>query len=51
VQHFNKEAVQIDEPNEYIALTAFNAGLRKADFLFQLCKDPLKFMLELMYEA
>jgi hypothetical protein len=51
VQHFNKEAVQIDEPNEYIALTAFNAGFRKGDFLFQLCKDPLKSISELMYEA
>ena len=51
MQRFNKEAVQIDEPNEYVALTAFNAGLRKGDFLFQLCKDPLKSMFELMYEA
>jgi hypothetical protein len=51
VQRFNKEAVQIDEPNEYVALTAFNAGLLKGDFLFQLCKDPSKLMSELMYEA
>ena len=51
VQRFKKEAVQIDEPNEYVALTAFNAGLRKGDFLFQLCKDPPKSMSELMYEA
>uniref|UniRef100_A0A2N9HYA4 Reverse transcriptase/retrotransposon-derived protein RNase H-like domain-containing protein n=1 Tax=Fagus sylvatica TaxID=28930 RepID=A0A2N9HYA4_FAGSY len=51
VQRFNKEAVQIDEPNEYVALTAFNTGLRKGDFLFQLCKDPPKSMSELMYEA
>uniref|UniRef100_A0A2N9EFP7 Uncharacterized protein n=1 Tax=Fagus sylvatica TaxID=28930 RepID=A0A2N9EFP7_FAGSY len=51
VQRFNKEAIQIDEPNEYVALTAFNAGLLKGDFLFQLCKDPPKSMSELMYEA
>ena len=51
VQCFNKEAVQIDEPNEFVALTTFNAGLRKGDFLFQLCKDPPKSMSELMYEA
>uniref|UniRef100_A0A2N9ESK5 RNase H type-1 domain-containing protein n=1 Tax=Fagus sylvatica TaxID=28930 RepID=A0A2N9ESK5_FAGSY len=51
LQCFNKEAIQIDEPNEYIALTAFNAGLRKGDFLFQLCKDPLRSMSKLMYEA
>uniref|UniRef100_A0A2N9HN36 RNase H type-1 domain-containing protein n=1 Tax=Fagus sylvatica TaxID=28930 RepID=A0A2N9HN36_FAGSY len=51
VQRFNKEAVQIDEPSEYVALTVFNAGLRKGDFLFQLCKDPPRSMSELMYEA
>ena len=51
VQCFNKEAVQIDELNKYVALTAFNAGLRKGNFLFQLCKDPPKSMSELMYEA
>ena len=51
MQCFNKEAVQIDELNEFVALTAFNAGLRKGDFLFQLCKDPPKSMSELMYEA
>uniref|UniRef100_A0A2N9IUL6 Uncharacterized protein n=1 Tax=Fagus sylvatica TaxID=28930 RepID=A0A2N9IUL6_FAGSY len=51
VQRFNKEAVQIDEPNEYVALTAFNAGLLKGDFLFQLCKDPPKSMSELMNKS
>ena len=34
-----------------MALTAFNIGLRKGDFLFQLCKDPPRSMSELMYEA
>ena len=51
VQCFNKEAIQIDEPNEYVALMAFNVDLRKGDFLFQFCKNPPKSMLELMYEA
>uniref|UniRef100_A0A2N9GP36 RNase H type-1 domain-containing protein n=1 Tax=Fagus sylvatica TaxID=28930 RepID=A0A2N9GP36_FAGSY len=46
-----RSALQIDEPNEYVALTAFNVGLLKGDFLFQLCKDPPKSMSELMYEA
>jgi hypothetical protein len=27
------------------------AGLRKGDFLYDLCKDPPKTLLELMYEA
>ena len=51
VQRFNKKAVQIDEPNEFVALTTFNAGLCKGDFLFQLCKDPPKSKSELVYEA
>ena len=51
VQCFNKEAIQIDEPNEYVALMAFNVDLRKGDFLFQFCKDPPKSMLKLMYKA
>ena len=51
IQRFNKEVVQIDELNEYVALTVFNAGLCKGDFLFQLCKDPPRSMSELMYEA
>jgi hypothetical protein len=51
VQRFNKEAVQIDKRNEYVALTAFNAGLRKGDFLFTLCKDPPASMSGLMYET
>uniref|UniRef100_A0A2N9EWP2 Reverse transcriptase RNase H-like domain-containing protein n=1 Tax=Fagus sylvatica TaxID=28930 RepID=A0A2N9EWP2_FAGSY len=41
----------IDEPNEFVAFTVFNVGLRKGDFLFQFCKDPPKSMLELMYGA
>uniref|UniRef100_A0A2N9ICH8 Uncharacterized protein n=1 Tax=Fagus sylvatica TaxID=28930 RepID=A0A2N9ICH8_FAGSY len=51
IDNFIGGPVQIDEPNEYVALTAFNAGLLKGDFLFQLCKDPPKSMSELMYEA
>ena len=34
VQCFNKEVVQIDEPNGFITLTAFNAELQKGDFFF-----------------
>ncbi len=51
MQRFNKEVVQIDEPKEFVALTAFNTSLHKGDFLFQLCKDPPKSMSKLMYEA
>jgi hypothetical protein len=51
VHRFNKEAMQIDRPKEDVTLTAFMAGLRKGDFLYNLCKDPSETLSELMYEA
>uniref|UniRef100_A0A2N9F6A6 RNase H type-1 domain-containing protein n=1 Tax=Fagus sylvatica TaxID=28930 RepID=A0A2N9F6A6_FAGSY len=51
VHRFNEEAMKIDRPKEDITVTAFMAGLRKGDFLYDLCKDPLETMSELMYEA
>ena len=51
VHRFNKEAMQIDRPKEYVTLTAFMAGLRKGDFLYDLCKDPPETLSELMYKA
>uniref|UniRef100_A0A2N9HFX3 Retrotransposon gag domain-containing protein n=1 Tax=Fagus sylvatica TaxID=28930 RepID=A0A2N9HFX3_FAGSY len=51
MHRFNKEAMQIDCPKEDVTLTAFMAGLRKGDFLYNLCKDPPKTLSELMYEA
>jgi hypothetical protein len=51
VHRFNKEALQIDHPKEDVTLTAFMAGLRKGNFLYNLCKDPPKTLSELMYEA
>uniref|UniRef100_A0A2N9GFI7 Uncharacterized protein n=1 Tax=Fagus sylvatica TaxID=28930 RepID=A0A2N9GFI7_FAGSY len=51
VHRFNEEAMKIDRPKEDVTVTAFMAGLRKGDFLYDLCKDPLETMSELMYEA
>uniref|UniRef100_A0A2N9G7Y6 Uncharacterized protein n=1 Tax=Fagus sylvatica TaxID=28930 RepID=A0A2N9G7Y6_FAGSY len=51
VHRFNEEAMKIDRPKEDVTVTAFMAGLRKGDFLYDLCKDPLEPMSELMYEA
>jgi hypothetical protein len=51
VHRFNEEAMKIDHPKEDVTVTAFMAGLRKGDFLYELCKDPPKTMSELMYEA
>uniref|UniRef100_A0A2N9GGN7 Reverse transcriptase n=1 Tax=Fagus sylvatica TaxID=28930 RepID=A0A2N9GGN7_FAGSY len=51
VHRFNEEAMKIDRPKEDVTVTAFMAGLRKGDFLYELCKDPLETMSEFMYEA
>ena len=50
VHRFNKEAMQIDRPKEDVTLTAFMAGLRKGDFLYDLCKDPSETLSKLMYK-
>jgi hypothetical protein len=42
VHCFNKEAMQIDRLKEDVTLTAFMVGLRKGDFLYDLCKIPQK---------
>ena len=51
VHRFNEEAMKIDRPNEDVAVTAFMAGLRKGDFLYDFCIDPPETLSELMYEA
>uniref|UniRef100_A0A2N9GJM9 Reverse transcriptase domain-containing protein n=1 Tax=Fagus sylvatica TaxID=28930 RepID=A0A2N9GJM9_FAGSY len=51
VHRFNEEAMKIDHPKEDVTITAFMAGLRKGDFLYDLCKDPPETLSELMYEA
>uniref|UniRef100_A0A2N9IAH4 Uncharacterized protein n=1 Tax=Fagus sylvatica TaxID=28930 RepID=A0A2N9IAH4_FAGSY len=51
VHRFNEEAMKIDRPKEDVTVTAFMAGLRKGDFLYELYKDPPETMSELMYEA
>uniref|UniRef100_A0A2N9FH63 Uncharacterized protein n=1 Tax=Fagus sylvatica TaxID=28930 RepID=A0A2N9FH63_FAGSY len=48
VHRFNEEAMKIDRPKEDVTVTAFMAGLRKGDFLYELCKDPPETMSELM---
>jgi hypothetical protein len=40
VHRFNEEAMKIDRLKEDVTVTAFMAGLRKGDFLYDLCKDP-----------
>ena len=51
VHRFNEEAMKINRPKEDVTITAFMARLRKGDFLYDLCKDLLETLSELMYEA
>ena len=51
VYRFNEEAIKIDCTKEDVTLTAFMAGLRKGDFLYDLYKDPPETLSKLMYEA
>ena len=43
--------MEIDRPKEDVTVTTFMAGLRKGDFLYDLCKDPPETLSELMYKA
>lgn len=45
VVRFNKEALQIDRPNEHVTLTAFIAGLQKGDFLFSFIKRTTRILV------
>ena len=51
MHRFNKEVLQIDRSKEDVTLTAFMVGLRKGDFLYNLCKDPPETLSELMYKT
>ena len=51
VHRFNEEAMKIDRPKEDVTVIAFMVGLRKGDFLYDLCKDPPETLSKLMYEA
>ena len=51
ITHFNKEALSIDEADDKILVVAFTNRLRKGKFLFSLCKNDPKTMLEVLYRA
>ena len=51
ITRFNKEALSIDEADDKILVAAFTNGLRKGKFLFSLCKNDPKTMLEVLYWA
>ena len=51
VTRFNKEFLQVDEAEDQVLLTAFQAGLRSEDFLFSITKNPLTTVASLFLKA
>lgn len=41
----------IDEVDDKVHVTTFTRGLRPGEFLFSLCKNDLKTMVEMLYNA
>ena len=46
-----KEVLQVDEAEDQVLLTAFQAGLRSEDFLFSITKNPPGTMADLLLKA
>ena len=51
IAYFNKEALLIDEADDKILVAAFTNEVQTGKFLFSLCKNNLKTMLDVLYEA
>jgi len=51
ITRFNKEALLIDEIDDKILMATFMNGLRKGKFLFSLCKNDPKTLLDVLYRA
>ena len=51
VTRFNKELLQVDEVEDQVILTTFQAGLLPGDFFFSITKSPTKTVLELLRKA
>ena len=49
--HFNKELLQVDEAEDQVILTTFQAGLLLRDFFFSIIKSPPKTVVELLCKA
>ena len=43
---FNKELLQVDEAEDQVILTTFQAGLLPGDFFFSITKSSLKIVAE-----
>ena len=49
--HFNKELLQVDEAEDQVILTIFQAGLLLGDFFFLITKSPPKMVTKLLHKA
>ncbi|XP_075640496.1 uncharacterized protein LOC142612268 [Castanea sativa] len=51
VTRFNKELLQVDEAEDQVILTTFQAGLLLGDFFFSITKSPAKTVAKLLHKA
>ena len=51
MKRFNKVVLEIDEANDQVIMTTFQAGLNNPDLLFSLGKIPPTSMSDLLLEA
>ena len=51
VKPFNKEILKIDEANDQVIMTTFQAWLNNPDLVFSLRKTPPNSMTDLLFKA
>ena len=51
VKRFNKAVLEIDETDDQVIMTTFQAGLNNPDLIFSLGKTPPTSMMDLLFKA
>ena len=51
VKRFNKAVLEIDEADDQVIMTTFQAGLNNPDLIFSLGKTPPTSMMDLLFKA
>ena len=51
VKCFTRETLEVDEADDKVQLTTFNAGLKSKEFVVSLAKNPLKTMAEMLLKV
>ncbi|XP_075663069.1 uncharacterized protein LOC142632577 [Castanea sativa] len=51
MNHFNKEALLIDETDDKVLVTTFTNRLQPGEFFFSIYKNNLKMMADMLYKA